>query len=131
MALLLRAIMTFRGWRKNDYSNIKFTRRFHPPCRDGSIVSADYDDILKLITIYLPSFRYFGTTTDSKAMKEIIRLFLHETLHGVILALQWSDHVPQDEIGDSEWPLENGMDPLATKLRRNIAKPVCHKCNRP
>ncbi len=120
-------IMTSRGWRKNDYSNIKFTRRFHPPYRDGSIVSADYDDIEKLITIYLPSFRYFGITTDSKAMTEITRLFLHESLHGVILAIQWSDKVPQDEIGDSEWPMENGMDPLATKLRKNIAKKHYHK----
>jgi len=126
MAILL-LFMTGGGWRKNDYSNIKFTRKFHPPYRDGSIVSADYDDILKLITIYLPSFRYFGNTTDNKAIKEIIRLFLHETLHGVILALQWSDRVPESEIGDSEWPMEHGMDSEATKLKKNIAKKHSHK----
>jgi len=108
MAILL-LVMTNGGWRKNDYSNIKFTRRFHPPYRDGSIVSADWDDMEKLITVYLPSFKYFGTNTNGKAIKEIIRLLNHETLHGVILAIQWSDKVPEDEIGDSEWPLENGM----------------------
>jgi hypothetical protein len=119
--------LPYRGWRKNDYSNINFSRRFHPPCRDGTIVSADYDDIEKLITIYLPSFRYFGYTSDSKVIKEIVRLFLHESLHGVILAIQWSDRVPEMEIGDAEWPMENGMDPFATKLRKNIAKKHYHK----
>ena len=110
MALLLRAIMTFRGWRKNDYSNIKFTRRFHPPCRDQTIVMGDWDDLEKLITIYLPSFKYFEQNTNGKAPKEIMRLLNHETLHGVILAIQWSDKVPQDEIGNSEWPLINGLE---------------------
>ena len=121
MAHLLRAIMTFRGWRKNDYSNIKFSRRFHPPIKE-CIIKATWDDIEKLITIHLPSFKYFGEMTDSKAMKEMIRLLNHESIHGVILSIQWKDKVPESDIGNAEFPLEHGLDP-------DLSKEIKLKCD--
>ncbi len=39
-----------------------------------------------------------------------MRLLNHEVTHGVILAIQWSDAVPESEIGESEWALDNGME---------------------
>ena len=105
----------FRGSRIN-YANIIFSRRFHPPMRGknagdpNSPVAAQWDNEKKEITFYLAGFRKSGYNSDSSVTRqEIIRVFIHETLHGVIDAMLEQDGIAPKGI-NHHWPHNNGME---------------------
>jgi hypothetical protein len=100
------------------------SRKFHPPYRNGFIVEAEWYDWNTTMVIRMANLKHRKYTKDG-IVKRIIELLTHETLHGVIMGVQWKEKVPLEEKGDSEFPIEHGMDPVATQH----ANMICEKCS--
>jgi hypothetical protein len=103
-----------------------FSRKFHPPYRNGDIVQAEWDDCTQEIIIRMAAFKHFKEHTTGKAFRRIMELINHETLHGVIMGVQWKDKVPFEDIGESEFVLQHGFDPHATAILKKSR--VCTDC---
>src|SRR6187431_2914994 len=96
-----------------SYANIVFSRRYHPPLRrnkENSKVQAEYDYDKHLITIFLPGLKKTGYCIDTKATHdELIRLFVHEVLHGVIGNIMKKDKLDLYAY-DVHFPHNNGFE---------------------
>lgn len=98
------------------FGNIIFSRRFHPPMRGknsgdpNSPVAGQWDNSKKEITMYLAAFKKSGYNSDSDVTREeVIRVFVHEVLHGVIDYCLASDGIYPKGI-NHHWPIDNGME---------------------
>ncbi len=111
-----------------DFSNIIFTRRYHPPMRNTvhNNILADYSYDDNITTLYLPGFRNsYGKKETKTLVNGITRVFIHEPIHGII----WD--ILAKDLGDCEfnpeWPMYNGMDVEHTKAyKREIKKHENH-----
>jgi hypothetical protein len=104
-----------------DYSKIVFSRKFHPPLRNGgAIVDGEWYDHNQTTIVRMAAFKHFKDT-EAKAIRRIIQVLNHEATHGVILGVQWKDKIPIEEIGESEWALDNGLDIF-------MSKSICKTC---
>jgi len=105
-------------WRgsKHNYSNIEFSRHFHPPLRNtvNCNVLADYVYEDNKIRFFMPNWKKIFTTKDTKLIRdETARVLDHEAIHGVIMHVLYKDRANGEM--DLEWPLYHGFDKEYTK----------------
>lgn len=94
-----------------SFSKVKLSRKFHPPLRSSpkNTVQAEYSYDDKTITLFLPGLVKTGYSKDNTGTHlEIARIFVHETLHGVIRYICDKDKIDIYSY-DEHWPMNNGL----------------------
>lgn len=103
--------MVFKGSRYN-FSNIVFTRRFHPPNKNKGTqpLAGQWDFNTKKITVFLAGLKKAGyNVDDDDTHREITRILVHEVIHGVIDYILVKDDIDFEGI-DYHYPHNNGME---------------------
>jgi hypothetical protein len=123
-----------KQWRGSglDYSDIEFTRRYHPPLKGylfPEVNASFYPDKMKTV-VYLAHWKKMGQQkNDNVAYNDMLQIFLHEAIHGVVYSILEVDGICDCEVNNHEFPHINGMDPVYTRRYKQAIKPlVCDCC---
>ena len=101
---------------RHNYSNIEFSRHFHPPLRNtvNCEVLADYVYDDNKIRFFMANWkRVFGKKESKDIRDDVMRVLDHESIHGVIMHIMYKERFTGEV--NLEWPMYHGFDKAYTK----------------